>query len=200
MGTRVHNSTRGTILVFSAASGAGKTTILNYLRNAIPGLAYSISATTRKPRAHERDGVDYFFLSEDDFRRKIADNAFAEWAEVHGNLYGTPKAFIDETISAGRHLVMDIDVYGKLIFDKSYPEAIGIFIEPPSLEELEKRLRARNTDAEDVIALRLRNAKKEMAVAREKGRYDYTIINDDLKRAEREAEQLVRKLLDAHNV
>ena len=131
---------KGKIIIFSAASGAGKTTILDHLRQIMPDLVYSISATTRPPRDHEQDGIHYFFLSEDDFKKKIDNDEFAEWEIVHDNYYGTPKSFINETINAGRHIVMDVDVYGKVKFDKVYPDAIGIFIKPPSLEELEKRV------------------------------------------------------------
>lgn len=186
---------RGKILVFSAASGAGKTTILDRLRKAMPELRYSISATTRSPRPHEIHGTHYFFMSVEEFKKKIGQKAFAEWAIVHGNYYGTPRSFVDETINRGFHLIMDIDVYGKITFDTVYPEAIGIFIKPPSMQELERRLRSRNTDSESVIALRLANAEKEMAFAEERGTYEYTIINDDLEETIRKVIELVKKLL-----
>ena len=184
----------GKIIIFSAASGAGKTTILDHLRSAMPDLVYSISATTRKPRSHEKNGVHYFFMSVDEFKEKIEADEFAEWEEVHGNYYGTPKSFINQNIQAGRHVVMDIDVYGKAKFDKAYPDAIGIFIKPPSPEELEKRLRKRGTDSEDTITLRLKNAEMETAFAEDRGKYEYTIVNDDLKKTKSEVINLVRKL------
>lgn len=186
---------KGKIIVFSAASGAGKTTILNYLKQVMPDLVYSISATTRRPRAHEKDGVHYFFLSEKEFNRRISNSEFAEWAIVHDNYYGTPKAFINQTIQSGKHIIMDIDVYGKIKFDQTYPDATGIFISPPSEEELERRLRGRGTDAEDVITVRLSNAKKETEFARKNGKYRYTIVNDDLKRARQEAVSLIKKII-----
>ena len=131
---------KGKIFVFSAPSGAGKTTILNKLKAAVPNLVYSISATTRKPRPGEIDGKHYFFMSVEEFKRKIDQKAFAEWAVVHENYYGTPRSFIDSTVEQGSHIIMDIDVFEKQ-FDKLYPEAIGILIVPPSMEELERRLR-----------------------------------------------------------
>ncbi len=185
----------GKIIVFSAASGAGKTTILESLQRVMPELVYSISATTRPPRAHEKDGVHYFFLNEESFKEKIAADELAEWEVVHGNYYGTPKKFIDENVQSGRTVIMDIDVYGKVKFDRAYPDAIGVFITPPSLEELEKRLRNRKTDSEEVIALRLVNAEKEMAFALHTGKYEYTIINKDLDTANREVISLIKEIL-----
>ncbi|HON09335.1 MAG TPA: guanylate kinase [Chitinispirillaceae bacterium] len=187
----------GKIFVFSAPSGAGKTTILDYLRASIPDLVYSISATTRKPRKGEVDGLHYFFLSEQEFKSRIESGEFAEWALVHGNYYGTPRSFIDQVISSGKHIVMDIDVFGKKQFDRIYPEAVGILILPPSMEELEKRLRNRSSDDEETIRTRLKNAVTEIEFARSQGKYEYTIINDDLGRTKREVEELVRSLIGA---
>ena len=187
---------RGKVFVFSAPSGAGKTTLLNYLKSAVPGLVYSISATTRKPRDGEVDGVHYFFLTEEEFKSRIEKNEFAEWALVHGNYYGTPKSFIDKTIAGGLHIIMDIDVFGKKTFDKSYPDAIGILILPPSMELLEKRLRGRGSDEEETVRTRLKNAMTEMNFARDQGKYEFTIINDDLERAKSETEQVIRSNID----
>jgi guanylate kinase len=186
---------KGKIFVFSAASGAGKTTLLNYLRDAVPNIVYSISATTRAPRPREIDGRHYFFLSDEEFRRRIEGQEFAEWAIVHGHYYGTPRSFIDETVAQGRHIIMDIDVAGKKKFDLVYPEAIGIFIMPPSIQELERRLRARKSDDEATIRLRIANASKEIEFARSQGKYEYTIVNDDLDRAKRETADLLRSLM-----
>ncbi|MFP4417844.1 MAG: guanylate kinase [Chitinivibrionales bacterium] len=186
---------QGRIMVFSAPSGAGKTTLLDYLREQIPELVYSISATTRAPREHEKSGIHYFFLSEQEFKEKIEANEFAEWEIVHGNYYGTPRSFIDSNICRGKHVVMDIDVWGKTKFDAVYPQAVGILILPPSMDELEKRLRARNTDSEGVIRTRLENAKKEIAYAQTRGKYEYTLINDDLRRVEAELLSIVNHLI-----
>jgi len=173
--------TPGRIFVFSAPSGAGKSTILSYLAGAVPNLVYSISATTRKPRVGETDGVHYFFMTKEEFEAKADRGEFAEWACVHGNYYGTPRAFIDSVVASGRHIIMDIDVFGKKKFDKTYPEAVGILIVPPSMEELEARLLARGTDDEAAIRLRLENARAEMAFARAEGKYEYEVVNDDLR-------------------
>ncbi len=192
---RSTNSSIGKIIVFSAASGAGKTTLLDHLRSVMPDLVYSISTTTRPPRNHEINGVHYNFVSVEQFEQMIKDEAFAEWAKVHENYYGSPKKFIDEAVVAGSHVVMDIDVYGKKIFDETYPNAMGVFLKPPSLEELENRLRNRRTDSDEVIAVRLANAKKEMAFARSEGKYEYVIVNDSLSRAQEEVVTLVHRII-----
>jgi guanylate kinase len=189
------NHSKGKIFVFSAASGAGKTTLLNHLKAVYPGLVYSISATTRKPRAGEIDGTHYFYLSEETFKEKISSGEFAEWAYVHGHYYGTPKSFIDKTVASGKHIIMDIDVFGKKIFDAAYPEAIGILLLPPSMEILEQRLRLRHTDSEEAIRLRLDNAKKEMDFARTDGTYVYTVVNDSLEKAKAEVVSIVGAFL-----
>ncbi|MFP4679157.1 MAG: guanylate kinase [Chitinispirillaceae bacterium] len=186
---------KGKILVFSAPSGAGKTTLLDSLIKIVPNLVYSISATTRKPRPGEKHGKHYFFLDKEDFERRICNNEFAEWETVHGNYYGTPKSFIDSVVAEGQHVIMDIDVFGKKKFDQNYPDAIGILILPPSEEELERRLRSRNTDDEETIRLRLQNARKELVFAREQGKYEYEIINDDLETAKDKLVQLVTTII-----
>ncbi|MBD3315617.1 MAG: guanylate kinase [Chitinivibrionales bacterium] len=185
------------MIVFSAPSGAGKTTLLDHIRRTVPGLVYSISATTRPPRPNEVDGRHYFFLSEQEFHRKIEGDEFAEWQAVHGHLYGTPRYFVDRTIESGKHLVMDIDVYGKKMFDRHYPQASGILILPPSMDELTRRLRNRGTESEESIGVRLANAKKEIAFAQTEGKYEYTLVNDDLERAKAEVESVVHEIIDS---
>ena len=189
---------QGKIFVFSAASGAGKTTLLNHIRSVFPNVVYSISATTRPPRVGESNGVHYFFLSEKEFFDKRDAGAFAEWALVHGHWYGSPKSFIDGVIASGKHIIMDIDVFGKKKFDESYPHALGILLLPPSLEELRRRLRIRNTDSEESIRLRLENARKEMDFARTSGKYEFTIVNNDLAKAKTEAETIIRNALTGY--
>jgi len=186
---------KGKIFVFSAPSGAGKTTLINSVRRAVPEIIYSVSATTRPPREGEISGRHYFFLTDEEFRSKLEQDEFAEWACVHGHYYGTPKSFINTTINSGMHIIMDIDVFGKTKFDMLYPQAIGILILPPSFEELERRLRARQTDNDATIQLRLANARTEMEFAEKRGKYEYTIINNDLEQAEKETVCLVRSLL-----
>jgi guanylate kinase len=189
------NNGQGKIFVFSAASGAGKTTLLNHLKTVYPDLVYSVSATTRKPRTGEVNGIHYFFMTPEVFIKKRDANEFAEWAMVHGHYYGTPKSFIDATIASGRHIIMDIDVFGKKKFDAIYPDTTGILLVPPSIEILEKRLRCRNTDSEETIMLRLSNARKEMEFARLEGKYEYTVINDGLEKAMAEVVAIVGAII-----
>ncbi len=167
----------------SAASGAGKTTLKDLVIKDFPDIKYSISATTRKQREGEIDGVHYFFKTKEEFEQMIKDDALVEYNLVHGNYYGTPKSFVEKTLAEGNRVLFDLDVFGKVNFDKVYPDATGIFILPPSDEELERRLRGRGTDSEEVIQLRLANAKKEIEFAKTKGKYEYTIVNDDLQKA-----------------
>ena len=177
----------------SAASGAGKTTLKDKVIGEFPDIVYSISATTRKPREGEVDGVHSFFKTKEAFEKLIQENGLIEWNEVHGNYYGTPKFFVEDMLKQGKRVLFDLDVFGKVNFDKVYPEATGILILPPSEEELERRLRSRGTDSEESIQTRLKNAKKEMEFAKTQGKYEYTIVNDDLEKA---ADQL-RKILSA---
>ena len=153
------------LFVMSAASGAGKTTLKDKVIQKFPDIRYSISATTRAPRAGEVDGVHYFFKTKEEFLKMIEDDALVEWNEVHGNSYGTPESFVEETLAKGERVIFDIDVFGKVNFDKVYPDATGILILPPSSEELERRLRSRASDSEEVIKLRLENAEKEIDFA-----------------------------------
>ena len=153
---------------------------------------YSISATTRKPREGEVDGVHYFFKTKEEFEKLIKEDGLIEWNEVHGNYYGTPKFFVEDMLRQGKRVIFDLDVFGKVNFDKVYPDATGILILPPSEEELERRLRGRGTDSEEVIRLRLENAKKEMEFAKTKGKYEYTIVNDDLEKAANELRAILK--------
>lgn len=181
------------LFVMSAASGAGKTTLKDLVIKDFPDIKYSISATTRKPREGEIDGVHYFFKTKEEFEQMIKDDALVEYNLVHGNYYGTPKSFVEKTLAEGNRVLFDIDVFGKINFDKVYPDATGIFIMPPSDEELERRLRGRGTDSEEVIQLRLANAKKEIEFAKTKGKYEYTIVNDDLQKAADELRAILRQ-------
>ncbi|MDR2584089.1 MAG: guanylate kinase [Fibromonadaceae bacterium] len=183
----------GTLFVFSAASGAGKTTLINKVMPDFPNVVYSVSATTRKPRAGEVDGTHYFFKTEEEFKKMIEQNELVEWNKVHNNYYGTPKFFVEQKISEGRDVAFDLDVFGKINFDKIYPQAIGILILPPSLEDLERRLRDRKTETEEAIKIRMENAKKEMEFATTKGKYQYTIYNGDLETATEELKGIMEK-------
>ena len=188
---------KGKVIIFSAPSGAGKNTLIDFVLAAVPGMAYSISATTRPPRPGEVNGRHYFFMSEQEFKRRAEAGEFAEWASVHGFLYGTPRSFVDAAVKSGRHVVMDIDVAGKKKFDRIYPGVVGILVLPPSMEEPERRLRSRGSDGEDAICLRLVNASREIESAKAEGKYEYTIINDDLSRAQQEAVRIVRSVIGA---
>lgn len=183
--------TLGTLFVMSAPSGVGKTTLKDLVLKDFPKIKYSISATTRAPRSGEVDGEHYFFKTQDEFKSMIEQNQLIEYMEVHKNFYGTPKAFIESQIAQGVDIILDLDVYGKINFDKEYPEAIGIMILPPSLEEMERRLRSRGTDSEEVIQTRLTNAQAEIEFAQSQGKYEYQLINDDLETCAKELEDLI---------
>ncbi|MDO9631601.1 MAG: guanylate kinase [Humidesulfovibrio sp.] len=177
----IENTRRlGLCLVISAPSGAGKSTLVERLRAEFPHFAYSISCTTRSPRGEEKDGVDYHFLTREEFVSRREAGHFAEWAEVHGNLYGTPKAPVEEHLAGGRDVLFDIDVQGALQVKSVFPQGLFVFIQPPSRQELERRLRGRGTDSDEAIAKRLGNALGELKQA---GRFDYIIVNDDLDTA-----------------
>lgn len=172
--------TAGNLLIVSAPSGAGKTTLVRALLERDPQVVYSVSCTTRAPRTGERDGVDYLFLGEAEFCRRIDAGEFLEHAEVHGHRYGTLRSWITAQRVADRDVVLDIDTQGAAQVRALIPEAVSILILPPSLAELETRLRARGTDADAVIERRLAAARAEVAHA---GEYDYAIINKDLDAA-----------------
>lgn len=181
---------KGKLFVVSGPSGAGKSTIVKNLLELAPDLVLSISATSRKPRSGEVDGKDYFFLSEKDFQKKIEENYFLEWAEVHGNFYGTPKSFVEDNLNQGKSVVLEIDVQGAIQVKEKFPEAVLIFIEPPNFHELERRLRERKSEDEESVRLRLENARYEMALAKY---YNYRVVNDDLSKAVKEVLKIVRE-------
>ena len=164
----------GNLFVVAAPSGAGKSSLVNALLQMDSHLVVSISHTTRKPRGQEQDGREYFFIDEPEFRQKIADGAFFEWAEVHGNLYGTSRAAVEALITSGQDVVLEIDWQGALQIKKLFPNAILIFILPPSWDELAQRLNRRGEDHPEVIAQRLANARIEVAQAQH---FDFVIIN-----------------------
>ena len=173
--------TSGSLFIISAPSGTGKTTILKKVISEVEGVGFSVSHTTRSPRAGELEGKDYHFVKESIFQTMRDQEAFLEWAAVHGNLYGTSKAAIDDLIMQGRDVILDIDVQGaRQIREKVGNEAVFVFIAPPSLEVLQQRLTNRGTDAESVIKIRLQNARQEMA---DLELYDYVVVNDVVENA-----------------
>lgn len=178
------------LFVISGPSGAGKGTLLAELRKQRPDLGLTVSATTRSPRPGEVDGTSYYFLSDEEFRRRIAAGEFVEWAEVHGHLYGTLVSEVKRLLAKGHSLVLEIDVQGALNVRKVYPDAVLVFIEPPSLEVLEERLRGRGTEDEASIELRLKNARHEMELA---DQYDARIVNDTVDRAAQELGSVMRR-------
>lgn len=180
--------TRAAPVVLSAPSGAGKTTLARRLVDASDRFVFSISATTRAPREDEKDGVDYFFVSEREFEAMIDAGDLVEWATVHGRFYGTPRADLEAAASRGEHVVLDIDVQGARQIRDSVPDARLIFVLPPSVAELMKRLTGRGTEGAREVELRLRSALDELQAASE---FDHHVVNDDLDRCLEEIEEIV---------
>lgn len=188
-------SEKGKCIIFSAPSGAGKTTIVHALLDAKIGLEFSVSACSRDPRPNEVDGKDYYFLGIEGFKQKIASDAFLEWEEVYtDNFYGTLKAEIDRIWADGHAVIFDVDVVGGLNLKRIFGDnALAIFVQPPSEAELEKRLRFRSTETEEKIQQRLRKAGQELGRAKE---FDVILINEDLERAVHQAKELVTTFLN----
>lgn len=178
------------LFVISGPSGAGKGTLVSRIREQHPALGLTVSATTREPRPGEVDGESYYFLSDDEFARRVDADEFVEWAEVHGHRYGTLVSEVTSNLDAGRSLILEIDVQGAFQVKKRFPDAILIFIMPPSLEVLAERLSARGTETEESLSLRLANAKAEIELA---PRYDDVVINDDLDDATAELLQVIQQ-------
>jgi len=188
------NNKRGKIIIIVAPSGAGKSTLISRLKEDFPELKESISNTTRAKRKGEVDGKSYFFISKEEFEKKIKEEEFIEWATVHSNYYGTSKKFVKEGLAQGDILLFDLDVQGARAMRSEFgDEAAIIFVEPPSLEELEKRLRQRGTDKEEIIKERIENARKELLL---KDSFDFLILNDDLERSYQELFNIVRSIIN----
>lgn len=185
----------GKLIIVSAPSGSGKTTIVNHLLDREMNLMFSVSATSRQPRPGETDGKNYFFLTKEEFKNKIDNGEFLEWEEVYeGIFYGTLKSEVDKIRDSGKNVIFDVDVVGGLNIKKIYgKEALAIFIRPPSVEELKKRLQKRSTETADKIKMRIKKAKKEMQFA---DRFDVVIVNDNLETALEEAEKLVADFIN----
>lgn len=184
----------GKLIIFSAPSGSGKSTIINYLLKQGLDLAFSISATSRPPRGTERDGVEYFFLTPDEFRERIARGEFLEYEEVYpGRFYGTLKSQVEKQLAEGQNVIFDVDVVGGCNIKQYYGDrALSVFIQPPSVEELRRRLVGRGTDVPEVIADRVAKAEYELGFA---PKFDVVVVNDDLETAERQALDIIRNFL-----
>lgn len=185
----------GKLIIFSAPSGSGKSTIINYLLQQGLNLRFSISATSRAPRGNERNGVEYYFMTPDEFRRHIAAGDFLEYEEVYADkFYGTLKSEVERILNEGGNVIFDVDVVGGCNIKKFYGErALSLFIQPPSIEELKRRLISRGTDSADVIENRLAKASYELSFA---SKFDAVIVNDDLKKAEEKTLRLIRDFLN----
>lgn len=186
----------GKLILFSAPSGSGKSTIINYLMQQGLGLHFSISATSRPPRGQERNGVEYFFLSPEEFRERIARNEFLEYVEVYeGRFYGTLKSQVDAQLSRGEHVVADVDVVGAGRIKAVYGDrALTVFVQPPSVDELRRRLEGRGTDSPEVINDRIARAEYELTFAPQ---FDVVIVNDRLEQAQTDALAAIRRFLQA---
>jgi len=182
-------SEKGKLYVISSPSGGGKSTVINEIMKIEPELTYSISATTRPSRANEKDGKDYFFLSKKEFLKYIEQNKFIEWAQVHGYYYGTLRQQIEDKISQGKKVILDIDVQGGLNIKNSFSDSVLIFLWLPSLKVLEERLRNRGTENEELLKKRLLGAKEELKKA---DYYDYIIINDKLDNTVKETLTIIK--------
>lgn len=186
---------KGKLVIVSAPSGAGKTTIVNHLLEQDLNLQFSVSVTTRPPRGNEKNGKEYWFISDDEFREKVKNGEFAEWEEVYrGYCYGTLKSEIEMIRSAGNNVIFDVDVKGGINLKDQYgTKAISIFIMPPSVSELEKRLLRRATDDRERIRIRLEKAREEMKLA---DMFDHIVVNDILDQAKTEVSMIVKGFLD----
>ncbi len=171
---------KGNLFVISGPSGAGKGTLVARLLDRVEDAWVSVSATTRSPREGEIDGVSYHFLSVDEFEKRIAENGFLEWANVHDNYYGTLREVVEEKIASGKQVILEIDVQGGKQIRNLMPESHLIFISPPSIEELELRLRKRGTESEEAIQTRMANARVELLAKKE---YDIELVNDNIDKA-----------------
>ena len=179
---------KGVLAVVSGFSGAGKGTLMKALLKDHTSYALSISATTRQPREGEVDGREYFFLTREKFEQMIAEDAFIEYAQYVGNYYGTPKKYVEDCLAAGKDVILEIEVQGAMNVKKLYPDAVTIFVAPPSAEELKKRLEGRGTETQEVIAGRMKRAQEEADLM---GFYDYLLINDDLEESTKELHELI---------
>jgi guanylate kinase len=187
---------KGRIIAISAPSGSGKTTIVRKVLKDIPELVFSVSATTRKRRKEEKEGADYYFISENEFKKKIDNNEFIEWEKFYDYYYGTYKNIIDNAVSDGKTIILEVDVKGALSLKKIYPDAVLIYIVPPSFDELVNRLVKRKTEDEADLQKRIDRAKMELEL---KDEFDYLVDNTELEKAVIETESLIKKIISKEN-
>jgi guanylate kinase len=189
------NHKKGKLIIFSAPSGSGKTTLLRYVMSQLPRLSFSVSATSRPPRPGEKNGYDYFFISVEEFKKKIAENAFVEWEEVYENqFYGSLRSEVEKIRKRGESVAFDVDVKGGISIKKLYgDEALAVFVRPPSVAVLEKRLRHRSTESEESIRQRIDRAAYELTFEKY---FDKVLVNDNLENARKEALEIVRDFIE----
>ena len=185
---------KGKVIVIVAPSGSGKTTIANMLLDEFDRIRFSTSATTREPRQGEKDGREYYFMSEQEFRETAEEEGFLEWEYYNGNRYGTLQSEVDKLVESGYFPLLDIEVKGALNVKKMYgPDCVSIFIRPPSLEELKRRLVGRSSESEETLESRLKIAEKELTYA---DRFDYVVVNDDLQQAYNRVKEIVARFIN----
>lgn len=183
---------KGKIIAVSAPSGGGKTSVVKQILKDFPEIVFSVSVTTRPKRSNEVNGVDYFFVDDKEFERKIASNEFIEWERFYDYYYGTLKSFVDDNIFNGKSVLFEVDVKGALSLKKIYPESVLIFIDPPSFEELVKRLKNRKTESEADLQKRIDRAKMELSYKHD---FDYIFVNDELNKVYKNIKSLVKEIL-----
>lgn len=179
---------KGALIVLSGPSGTGKGTLCSNLLKVVKDLYLSISVTTRTPRAGEKDGIDYLFTSEKDFIKKIKNDEFIEWAKVYNNYYGTPRKYVDKLLNEGKDVILEIDIQGASQVKRKIPDGIFIFVMPPSMEELKKRIINRGSETKESFNIRINSARKELKASQY---YDYVVINDNLEVATSEVESII---------
>jgi guanylate kinase len=187
---------KGKIIAISAPSGSGKTTIVRKVLKDIPELVFSVSATTRKRRKDEKEGSDYYFITENEFKKKIDNNEFIEWEKFYDYYYGTYKNIVDSAVSDGKTIILEVDVKGALSLKKIYPDAVLIYIVPPSFDELVNRLVKRRTEDQADLQKRIDRAKMELEL---KDKFDYFVDNTELEKAVTETESLIKKIISKEN-